>query len=98
LDDISGTKEKIIEHVLRQSRGRGVLLARVVRAENGRAERMKDLVSEFKIGDPLDARPGFLDPQPRIESYLSEYDHQTQVRQTVQFAFEVPAAIQQLIR
>jgi len=75
LDDIPGSKKDVIEHRLRQFPRRCVLLAGMVRAENGGVERMQDVVAELKIPDPFNAGPKLQNPQPGIECELAEHDH-----------------------
>ena len=80
-DKFRGAREDIIQHGLSQLSGRSVLLARVVRAEQGGAQAaVQHVVTEAEIGETLDLAAVLQDAQVRIEGDFPQRDDDLNVR------------------
>jgi hypothetical protein len=93
-DKLSGLIENIVQHGLSQFSGRSVLLARVVRAEQGGEHApVQNTMTEPEAGTAL-----LQDAQPGIESDFPQRDHNLNVGKYFQFAFEERTAVAQFQR
>ena len=93
------TLEDVHQHLLREFAGGGVLLARVIGADQHRVAgggRELAVVAEHECGPGADCAARFEHVEVGVEGDFAEGDHHAEVRQQLELALEERAAIAQL--
>jgi len=95
-DDLRRALEDRIEHLFGQLSGRSILLTWMIRAEQGRPQVEKYIVTEAEGGNAVDGATVFQDREVRVEGDLAQHDDEPQVCQQLQLTLKIRPAIAQL--